>query len=97
MVLNSSLVRVMPFPIFVWSGLHVRISHFASAPLKLTRFNSFVQPLSFSDKVSKCSSMLNVNSAISFPPHLYYSKLKWKKSSFFHFFYDSFSYYSIKF
>ncbi|BAM60736.1 hypothetical cytosolic protein [Streptococcus dysgalactiae subsp. equisimilis RE378] len=83
MVLNSSFVRVMPFPIFVWSGLHVRMSHLASAPLKLTRFNSFVQPFSFSDKVSKCSSILNVNSAIIFSSLLILFENKLTKVIFF--------------
>ena len=44
---NSSFVRVIPLPILVWSGLQERISNFAGAPLKLTRFSSLVHPCHF--------------------------------------------------
>ncbi len=40
---NSSLLRVTPLPILVWSGLHVWMSHLAGAPLKLTRLE-FLSP-----------------------------------------------------
>ena len=61
---NSSLLKVIPLPIFSWFGAQSLKSNFGLAPFQLTRFNSFVQPFGFSEITPKCYTISNLKSAI---------------------------------
>src|SRR5690625_518041 len=72
---NSDVVRVIPFPIFVWSSDQSRISYFGSRPFQLTRFNSFFHPLFPSERTATVSITSKLNFKISnstFLLHLFF-------------------------
>ena len=53
----SSVVRVIPLLILVWSSFQSLISYFASLSFQLTRFSSLVQPLALVERIPKFSTI----------------------------------------
>lgn len=53
----SSSDRVMPLPIFAWSGDHSRMSYLGSLSFQLMRLSSLVHPLDDSERTAIFSTI----------------------------------------